>query len=581
MTGIPNLIDDNGMEYTTSLTKAHALNKQFSSVFSKVTPTTLKDTASYLIPPLYNPMDCITITTAGISKLLCKLDSRKAPGPDNISPRVLKELYFSIAPTLQVIYERSYNDGVVPYDWLHANVCPIYKKGTRKAPVNYRPISLTCIACKLFEHIVTSSVMSHLDNQKILLDNQHGFRRGRSCETQLTELTHDLLTSMHNGIQTDMIVMDFSKAFDKVAHNKLISSLHGYGIDSTTLEWIRSFLSGRTQSVVVDGAESDTLPVTSGVPQGSVLGPAMFLVYINSLPKGVNSTVRLFADDTVIYREISSEEDHHTVQADLDTLVQWEREFSMEFHPKKCNILRVTRSRCPSMYNYTLHGTTLKELEEVKYLGITITKDLSWEKHIHNITSKANSQLGFIRRNVRTRSMKTREKLYNTLVRPHLEYAASVWDPHVTKHKQAIEKVQRRAARWVTNQHDSMSSVTAMLQELDWQPLELRRAHSRLGLLYQITNGIVATPHIPYLLSHIHAPRSSRHANTLQHATYQCRTNYFKYSYFPHTVVLWNSLPQAVVSSPTLEAFKTSLRRCRMPQIYNSDNVRGDIVITL
>ena len=208
---------------------------------------------------------------------------------------------------------------------------------------NYRPIALTCIACKLFEYIVTSSVMSHLDNQKILLDNQHGFRRGRSCETQLTELKHDLLTSMHNGIQTDMIVMDFSKAFDKVAHNKLISFLHGYGIDSTTMEWIRSFLSGRTQSVVVDGAESDTLPVTSGVPQGSVLGPAMFLVYINNNPpQGVISTVRLFADDTVTYREISSEEDHHTLQADLNTLVQWEREFSMEFHPKKCNILRVT-----------------------------------------------------------------------------------------------------------------------------------------------------------------------------------------------------------------------------------------------
>ena len=177
--------------------------------------------------------------------------------------------------------------------------------------------------------------------------------------------------------------------------------------------------------------------------------------------------------------------------------------------------------------------------------------------------------------------MKTREKLYNTLVRPHLEYAASVWDPHVTKHKQAVEKVQRRAARWVTNQHDSMSIVTAMLQELDWQPLELRRAHSRLGLLYQITNGIVATPHIPYLLSHSHAPRSSRHANTLQHATYHAGQTILNILTSPHTVVLWNSLPQAVVSSPTLEAFKTSLRRCRMPQIYNSDNVRGDIVITL
>ena len=179
---------------------------------------------------------------------------------------------------------------------------------------------------------------------------------------------------------------------------------------------------------------------------------------------------------------------------------------------------------------------------------------------------------------MRARSIKTRENIYNTLVRPHLEYAASVWDPHVTKQKQAIEKVQRRAARWVTNQHDSMSSVTAMLKELNWQPLELRRVHSRLCLLYQITNGIVATPHIPYLLPHSHASRSSRHAHTLQHATYQCRTNYFKYSYFPHTKVLWNDLPQSVVSSPTLVAFKTSLRRGRMPQNCNLDSA-GDILL--
>ena len=142
-----------------------------------------------------------------------------------------------------------------------------------------------------------------------------------------------LVTSMHNGRQTYMIVMDFSKAFDKISHNKLISSLHQFVIDSTTFEWIRSFLSVRTQFVVVDGAESGRLSVTPGVPQGSVLGPAMFLVNTNSLPKCVNSTVRLFAYDTVIYREISAEDDHHTLQADIDTLVQWDRGFSVEFHP--------------------------------------------------------------------------------------------------------------------------------------------------------------------------------------------------------------------------------------------------------
>ena len=167
---------------------------------------------------------------------------------------------------------------------------------------------------------------------------------------------------------------------------------------------------------------------------------------------------------------------------------------------------------------------------ELVFVGIGRSK-ISWHyydegsivgKHIHNITSKGNSQLGF---NFHAKkcphidmSMKTREQLYNSLVRPHLEYAVSVWDRHVTKQKQALEKVQQRAARWVTNQHDSMSSVTAILKELDWQPLELRRVHSRLCLLYQITNGIVATPHIPYLLPRSHASRSSRHAHTLQHA---------------------------------------------------------------
>ena len=245
-----------------------------------------------------------------------------------------------------------------------------------------------------------------------------------------------------------MIMMDFSKAFDKVAHNKLLTALHSYGIDSTTLKWIGSFLSGRTQTVVVDGAESESLPVTSGVPQGSVLGPAMFVAYINSLSKGVNSTVRLFADDTVIYREITEEADHHLLQADLDTLARWEKEFSMEFHPQKCNVLRVSRARSPRTFNYTLNGTTLQAVDEVKYLGVTITNDLSWGKHINN---NANRQLGFVRRNGRARSRRTREQLYNTLVRPHLEYAAAAWDPHVTKQKQAIEKVQRRAARWVTN----------------------------------------------------------------------------------------------------------------------------------
>ena len=170
---------------------------------------------------------------------------------------------------------------------------------------------------------------------------------------------------------------------------------------------------------------------TSGVPQGTVLGPALFLCYINSMPEGISSSIRLFADDTVIDRQINSAADHTILQQDLHKLARWEAEYSMEFHPEKCNVLRVTRSRSPSMFNYTLHGTNLKSTESTKCLGVTLTKDLTWGKHIDIIRAKANQQLAFVRRNIRTRSSSTKEKLFNTLVRPHLECCDCLGPAHL------------------------------------------------------------------------------------------------------------------------------------------------------
>jgi len=559
--GIPNLMDKDGTEHITPLDKAEALNCQFSSVFSSLKPSSLKDLAARLIPSRYTRMPSLCISTAGISKLLCDLDKNKAPGPDGIQPRILKQLHFAIAPTLQVIFEKSYREGSVPEDWKKANICPIFKKGAKSDPTNYRPVSLTCIASKMFEHIVTSNIMSHLDNHEILYKKQHGFRRGRSCESQLLELTHDLQSGLHEGKQTDLIIMDFAKAFDKVSHEKLLTVLHHYAIDPLTISWIKGFLSNRSQSVVVDGATSSSHLVTSGVPQGTVLGPALFLCYINSMPVGIDSAVRLFADDTVIYRQITSAEDHAILQQDLQKLARWEAEFSMEFHPQKCSVLRVSRSKTPSLFDYTLHGTNLQTTESTKYLGVTITNDLTWERHISNIKAKANQQLAFVRRNIRTRSRSTKEKLFNTLVRPHVEYAAPVWDPHTNRHQQALEMIQRRAARWVCGRNHNTSSVTDMLHDLGWRSLEHRRAISRLCMLFQICNGSIAIPHDPYLLPSKHTPRPSRHTNTHTLTTYQCRTNYFKFSFFPRTIVLWNALPNNVATSPSLDAFKAALGR--------------------
>ena len=223
--GIPNLTDAQGDEHTTPQGKAQALNQQFASVFSGIRPSSLNDMASLLIRPMFPYMRPLCFKTAGISKLLCGLDNNKAPGPDGIHPRIIRQLNLAIASTLQVIFEKTYKEGVVPGDWRRTNICPIYKKkGARKDLANYRPISLTCIASKLFEHIVTSNLMGHLGNHGILYEKQHGLRKGRSCESQLFELTHDLLNGLHDGKQTVLIVMDFAKAFDKVCHEKLLTT---------------------------------------------------------------------------------------------------------------------------------------------------------------------------------------------------------------------------------------------------------------------------------------------------------------------------------------------------------------------
>ena len=238
------------------------------------------------------------------------------------------------------------------------------------------------------EHIVASNISKHLSKNNALYELQHGFCEKRSCETQLIQLIEDLGRQLSLGKQTDLVLLDFSKAFDKVNNLKLLYKLSFFfGVKGNTLNWIQSLLIGRTQTVVLDGESSNEVPVTSGVPQGSVLGPLLFLLYINDLPENIQSQVRLFADDTAIYLTVCKIQDGQVLQSDLDTLQQWQRTWDMEFNPSKSQVLHITWAKKHIETNYSMHGQILESVNAAKYLGVTISKNLSWNSHIENKSS--------------------------------------------------------------------------------------------------------------------------------------------------------------------------------------------------
>ena len=419
----------------------------------------------------------------------------KASGPDQLPNYYLRETAKQTAPILAASFSQSLKTGVLPSDWLTANVSPIFKKGDRHTASNYRPVSLTCVCYKVLEHIIVKHMLNHLDSHNILTDKQHGFRSGHSCESQLIITIHDLLTSVDGGRCVDLAILDFSKAFDTVPHHRLMSKLGHYGIKGDIHNWISGFLMGRSQKVVVDGFCSPEISVDSGVPQGSVLGPILFLIFINDLPQQVKSHCCLFADDCLLYREISCLQDSIALQQDL---TGWSDTWGLHFNAKKCYIMSTAKGKDP--YFHQLNGHVLSSVKTSPYLGVLLSEDLSFSPHIGKVSQKASSNLGFISRNLKGCPERLKELAYITLVRPRLEYASSVWDPHTRLDIDKLEKIQCRAARFVKSysryRRADTDNITSrdLINILKWDSLASRRKMSRLCMLYKAVNGEVALP---------------------------------------------------------------------------------------
>ena len=549
-TGIAPLKCQDGLTYSDSQKKSEILNDQFVSVFNQnEDATSIKDKG----PSPHSDMNNIIVSACGVFKLLSNLKIHKATGPDKIPARLLKELAAELTPVFTLFYQTSLDQGKVPDDWKEANVVPIFKKGERNHPGNYRPISLTSISCKMLEHIVCSSIMDHLDSHQILSEAQHGFRKKRSCESQLILALQDLTKGIDAREQHDVILLDFSKAFDKVPHQRLLYKLDFYGVRGVLKNWIGAFLQDRTQQVILEGSASKTASVSSGVPQGSVLGPLMFLLYINDLPEYLtpDTTARLFADDCMLYRKISTEADSSQLQQDLNALQQWEQDWIMEFNPPKCQVLTVTNKRKPIDQTYLIHGQALRKADTARYLGVDLSKNLSWNQHVDTLTKKANSTSAFLRRNIRACPRKTKVLCYTTLLRPIMEYACTVWDPSTQVNITKLEKVQRRFARFVLNDHRWTSSVTAMIHQLHWQTLQERRAHLKVAMIYRIMNSYIDIPE-----SYLVQATSTNRGHSMKLLVPNARTLVYQKSFFPDSIRLWNMLPQEVVSCTSLELFK-------------------------
>ena len=549
--GVPILTNTKGL-HITDQAKAEALNDQFVSVFTHDNGRGLPDKHDKGPSP-YQPMENIMFTQPGVEKLLLNINPTKAAGPDELPARVLKETAKQISGILSFMFQQAYEVGSVPTDWSKARISAIYKKGDKSAPSNYRPVSLTCITCKIMEHIVCSQIGQHLDSNNILHPNQHGFRKRLSCETQLVSSIQDWASSINLKRQTDVLLLDFSKAFDKVSHTKLLHKIRYYGITDKTNKWISAFLGSRSQQVVVNGQCSKPADVLSGVPQGTVLGPMLFLLYINDITDGIDTGMRLFADDSIVYREIQSPADHHQLELDLDKLHEWASTWQMAFNVSKCAVLSITTKRKPSIYHYKMDGELVPRTDNQDYLGVTINSKLSWKPHISKVTKKANKTLGLIKRTLHAAPKQVRKAAYEALVRPSLEYATCAWSPHTKTDIQKVEQVQRSAARFVAGDYRRTSSVTAMCTDLKWDSLQTRRVARDATMFFKVYHGFVGIQ-LPAIIIKADTRTRCHHEFKLRAVPASCLI--YQHSFYVRCIPVWNSLPQHAVSAPSVESFQ-------------------------
>ena len=537
----------------------------FAAFFSSV--QTREPDGAWLLPdkPEIKKELILNITEDAIREKLNKLKINKSPGPDSMHPRVLHEVREALVKPFTTIFKCSVRTGTLPGPWKDANITAIHKKGDKHVAGNYRPVSLTSVACKLLESLIRDALLKYMKENKLISRKQFGFLKGRSTVLQLLKVLDRWTEILDRGGCVDVIYCDFKKAFDTVPHRRLMSVLEYYGVTGPTLSWIRGFLSDRRQRVLVNGKDSEWHSVISGIPQGSVLGPVLFVVYINTMvEKDTKSEIFLFADDAKVFNAISQEPDTNSLQKDLDDMVDWTDDSRLQFHPGKCKSMRISggRTELPEInHDYYMKGQLLEHSSDEKDLGVIIDSKLSFDQHITEKVKIGNRMAGLIRRSFEYMDKVMFKQLFTSMVRPHLEYAAVVWNPHLQKHITALENVQRRATKMVPGLVDKRGHrlpYKDRLKALKLPTLAYRRYRGDMIEMFKLTHNLYDEDVSDDFLE-LEASRARGHPYNV-HKGRMCKgLDVRKYSFKVRVTEQWNNLPEKVVMSTTPDMFKNRL----------------------
>ena len=536
----PSVITHDNYAADTPLEVAELFNKYFKSVYQldedNITYPTCKDFCD-------RTMNTLSVSIEQVCTILQNTDTSTASGPDNIPATILSKCATELSVPLTIIFNLSLSSGQFPTFLKRANIVPVFKSGDRNLAKNYRPISLLPLIGKVFEKAILSHISFHLKGT--ISNFQHGFVSGRSTATNLVNYIDYITAQIDSGNQVDSIYLDFSKAFDSVSHSLLIYKLQYYGICGKLKSWFHSYLSNRLQRVVIGGHQSSWGAVSSGVPQGSLLGPVLFIMYINDMSNCIlTSNISLYADDSKVFNKILRVNDCNCLQADLDRCALWCHDWKLKINLGKCDVITFSNKKNVVVHKYYLNGDIINRVNVIKDLGVTLTHNLNFNTHINNIVAKAFKMLGFLKRTCNhIDDVAVLKSLYVSLVRSNLEYCSQVWSPSQKYLIAKVERVQYKFLKYLCfkcNVPYRSSEYASMCKYFNLPSLEARRSVLDLCFLHKCLNATYCNAFIVSEIPFYYPVRFTRSQDYFRPSI--CRINLRKFSYLPRTYNLFNNI---------------------------------------